>query len=92
MERGTTVGLCPPIAIPTRACQVSDSPAPPGLSLEAQASQGSCGSCLLHGISGMAWLSSAQRGHSGAGRACCVSLGLVLLPVCVLLTLGFFVC
>lgn len=65
--------LCPTIPLPTRAHPVRDSPAPPGLLLGARASQGSCGANLLHGISGMAWLSSAQRGRSGAGRACFVS-------------------
>lgn len=87
MQSSERVLACiPHIAIPTQACGVSDSPAPPGLSLEAGASPGSCGADLLHGISGMAWLSSAWQGHSGAGRACFVSPGLVLLPVCVLLT------
>lgn len=65
--------LCPTIPLPTWAHPVSDSPAPPGLLLGARASQGSCGANLLHGISGMAWLSSAQRGRSSAGRACFVS-------------------
>lgn len=82
-----------PIPIPTQPCRVSDSSAPPGLSLEAQTSQGSCGANLLHGISGMAWLGSARRAHSGAGRACFVSPGPVLLPVCVLLTVqSWFFC
>lgn len=41
----------------------------------------------------LAWLGSAQRGHSGAGRACFVFPGLVLLPVCVLLTVeSWFFC
>lgn len=58
--------------IPIRACRVSDSPAPPGLSLETHASPGSCGAYLLHGIFGMAWLSSARWDYSSAGRACFV--------------------
>lgn len=40
--------------------------------LETQASQGSSGAYLLHGIFGMAWLCSAWWGYSSAGRACFV--------------------
>lgn len=78
----------PGIPIPTRARRVSGSPAPPGLSLEARAPRGSCAAKLLHGVCGMAWLSSARRGRGGAGTACFVSPALVLLPMCVLLAAG----
>lgn len=60
----------PHIPIPTQPCRVSDSSAPPGLSLEAQTSQGSCGANLLHGISGMAWLGSAGSQRCWQGLLC----------------------
>lgn len=93
VERVLARRCVPPIPIP--ACRVSDSPAPPGLSLEAPASHGSRGAYLLHGIFGMAWLCSARWGCSSTGRACFVSTGLVvLLMVRILLTVergwGFF--
>lgn len=73
----------PPFPFPLR---VSDSPAPPGFFSRSSSFPGSCGANLLHGISGMAWLGSAQlSGVTVALAGLAVSPGLVQLPVCVLL-------
>lgn len=68
--QGACAGLCPTHAHSHPACRVSDSPAPPGLSLEAGASQGSCGAKLLHGIFGMAWLGSEGSQRCWQGLLC----------------------